>query len=94
MVSHNELDKTNLLEIGELDGFMYLVYDSLIKKIFGVSLIIEQVQKEKFVNNLFILFNSEEVKFFKEIYCNCKKLKTMFLRRVRNTQNNYYKHNR
>jgi len=58
-ISFNELDNTSLFAIGNPGAILYPLNDALIKQVFDLNIKIEQVTKEKFVDNVtWFLMNS------------------------------------
>ena len=56
----NEYDKSCFVEIGKLGEILYPLNDNVTKKLFNLSLSLEQVTPEVFVYNLSILFRTEK----------------------------------
>lgn len=56
----NKYERSNIIEIGKLDGFLYPLNNTVIINLFNSDLKIEQVTSEIFAKNLAVIFEQPE----------------------------------
>lgn len=56
----NQYDNSHLVEIGRINEILYPLNNNIIKYVLGCGLNIESVTSEEFLDNLFIILNSNE----------------------------------
>ena len=78
----NSYDKSFLVEIGKRDETLYSLNDYVVKELFNSSLSVEQVTPEIFVQNLSMLFATQEG--IEILQGNVKNLKTFMIRQSDN----------